>query len=230
MEFKSYRVKRDTSQSPSSLASSVSTPTSSTNADKIAANDLPTVDSTPHLLGAYGTGQRKDYNATSGTNMPTVVSEPMNSNSNINNTKISTINKSLGAVAAIAATTASSTSQTTEATDTDEMDDLIGTIDESEEAINKTLDEKLSIKTQKVDYFQYYNSTKMINKNKSDEYWSEKKDYITSHILSKSHRRAIVSSCFSFVLFIQMSIYFLKCLFMRGIYEIIENLPFRRCN
>lgn len=191
MEFQSYRVKRDTSQSPSSLASSVSTPISSTNGDKIAANDMPTVDSTPHLLGANGTGQRKDYNVTNGSSMPTVVSEPMNSNS----TKISTINKSLGAVAA---TAAPPTIQTTEATDTDDMEKLIGTIDEPEEAFNKTLDEELSIKTQKVDFFQYYNSTKMVNKNKSDEYWLEKKDYIISNILSKSHRRAIVSSCCCF--------------------------------
>lgn len=189
MDFDSYshRSKRDTPQL-SSPASSVSTPISSVNADKVTITDAPTVANTPHLLGANGTGQRKDYNITTNDKkVTTIVSEPLNANNNNNNNnKTSTINKSLGA-------TAQPIKPDIEAMDTDEMEKSIATIDEPEEAINKTLEAQISNITSKVDYFQYYNSTLLVDKNKSDELWAMEKEYTVSNILSKSHRRAIVS-------------------------------------
>lgn len=47
--------------------------------------------------------------------------------------------------------------------------------------------------TRKVENFQYYNATIITNASKFDEYWSEKRDYVISNILSKSHRKALVS-------------------------------------
>lgn len=76
----------------------------------------------------------------------------------------------------------------------EEQEKFIDEIDETEEAINKTIDGQSTYKiAEKQDYFQYYNSTTTVNKTKLDEYWNEQKDYTTSSILSKSHRRAIVS-------------------------------------
>lgn len=49
-------------------------------------------------------------------------------------------------------------------------------------------------KSEKINYYQYYNSTIIVDKSKSDEYWANKKEYITSNILSNSYRRAVVSA------------------------------------
>lgn len=189
------RVKRDINETPASVA----TPsTASTASDKVTKADTPTTtattaDTKPHLLGENGHGQRKDYstpvgNGTTATPVAVVggpssetptaavaaAAEPQNSDNK------TTINKSLGA--------------TLTPTKLDDLDDLIGNIDEPEEDINKTLsDHHFANATRRGDYFQYYNSTIMVDKKKSDEYWSVKKDYIVSSILSKSHRRAVVS-------------------------------------
>lgn len=175
-------MKRDTNLPPlpvtsNASSSSTSIPTSSTTPDKLKPEASTPQSTQQHLLGENGAGQRKFY-----PNDTKTVSEPLSSGN-----KTTSINKGLGAVL-------QSTKQTEmEASDTDDIEKLIGTIDEPEEAINKTITDELTNSTKKVDYFQYYNSTTMVNKNKSDEYWSEKKDYIISSILSKSHRRAIVS-------------------------------------
>ncbi|XP_055302223.1 plexin domain-containing protein 2 isoform X2 [Sitodiplosis mosellana] len=196
VEFRSFRVKRDTdspalpvtSSSSSAVASLTSTPTSLTTSDKTK-TETPTPQSTQqHLLGVDGAGQRKYY-----PNDTKMASEPASvltaAAGTASDNKGPMMNKSLGTVQQ------SSTSTTkaidTEATDSDDIEKLIGSIDEPEEAINKTITDELTNSTKKVDYFQYYNSTMVVNKNKSDEYWSAKKDYIISSILSKSHRRAI---------------------------------------
>lgn len=67
--------------------------------------------------------------------------------------------------------------------DDDAYDSIISEIDKPFENINKTLKEN----------YQYYNSTTIVSKEKSLEYWSNLKNLTTSHLLSKSHRRAIVS-------------------------------------
>lgn len=209
-----FRVKRDTPQSPPpplpSLSSATAHPASSP-AGSIATSNAaatatvpaaitpgkgsqlnqPKIENPPRLLGVNGTGQRKDYSAINDTKPvalpPSTPAQP-STNAEI---KSSTINKSLGA-------TQANPNRAIEEVVGDIEDKLIGDIDESEEEINKTVnahlaDEHLASQVSKTDYFQYYNSTTVIDKNKSDEYWSQKKDYIISSILSKSHRRAIVS-------------------------------------
>lgn len=184
--MKLFRAKRDVipsspppAQPASSAASSVTTSNAPTT-DKVSLTETPKADNTQRLLGFNGTGQRKDYSTVNGTKVLDAVSQQP---SNANN-KSSSINKSLGAV---------QSSKPTETSSIEDEDKLIDEIDEPEEAINKTVGEHFVNQTQKTDYFQYYNSTRITDKNKSDEYWAEEKAFITSSILSKSHRRAIVS-------------------------------------
>lgn len=182
--FESYRVKRDTNSPPSPVSSSASSssttsaPTSPTVPDK-GKTDAP--ESTQeHLLGENGAGQRKYF-----ANGTKITPDSLSSDS-----ETLTINKSLQLGAVAQATKPVEA----EATDNEDIEKLIGTIDEPEEAINKTITDELTNSTKKVDYFQYYNSTTVVDKNKSEEYWSEKKEYTVSNILSRSHRRAIVSA------------------------------------
>lgn len=168
------------SQPAPSVASSVSPV--NTSIDKVSQIDTPKIENGVRLLGVNGTGQRKDYSTVNGK---TILDVPSKSLATTSDNKSSTINKSLGAV---------QSTKSTEQPINDDEEKLIDEIDEPEEAINKTVDEHLMNQTHKTDYFQYYNSTTITDKNKSDEYWAEKKDYIISGILSKSHRRAIVSS------------------------------------
>lgn len=192
VNFKAIRAKRDTNSPPTTVATNASAPTTATVSSKVAKTETSTTtDSTPHLLGENGHGQRKDYSTINGTTKaPTVSVEPSNADN-----KATKINKSLGAVA---------TAIPTPITDdialpgNDDLDRLIGNIDEPEEAINQTITDHINeAKTGKVDYFQYYNSTTIVDKGKSDEYWNAKREYVVSSILSKSHRRAIVSAYWS---------------------------------
>lgn len=185
MGFEPFRVKRDTnSPAPpvNSGASMTSTPTALTTKTEIPQSTQQ------HLLGVDGAGQRKYYpndTKTAGSDPPSAVLTAADN-------KTPTINKNLGAVQQ-PPTPPTTKQNETEATDTDDIEKLISSIDEPEEAINKTITDELTNSTKKVDYFQYYNSTVLVDKNKSDEYWSATKDYTISSILSKSHRRAIVS-------------------------------------
>lgn len=161
-----------------SAASGVSTSNTPT-PDKI--TEIPKVENGPRLFGANGTGQRKDYSTVSSTKVSdSGPSKPANSDS-----KSASINTSLGAV--------SSTKPAPEQPVPEDEEKLIEGIDEPEEAINKTVEDHVVNQTKKTDYFQYYNSTLTVDRNKSDEYWAVKKNYTISTILSKSHRRAIVS-------------------------------------
>lgn len=202
-----HRLKRDTNESQtSSTAAVATTPTVSAqtqdiNNKKVDASTTPVVapDNTaspPHLFGENGHGQRHDYNTsttgvdnnntnivTKGTTTTILGSTSAGTESQNTDNNKATINKSLCIPESGAAAGKSS-----------DLDDLIGCIDEPEEAINQTIsDHHFANETRKVDYFQYYNSSLIVDKNQSDEYWSAKKDYIVSNILSKSHRRAIVS-------------------------------------
>lgn len=164
-------MKRDIDQSTQKPSVAVTinvapTPITSINQDK-----QPIVDNIPHLLGVNGTGQRKDYNNVSDSSKP-----------NNNDTTTTTTLKKISSVHSL------------KVPNQDEDDDgLIDEIDESEEAINKTINEHSANITLKNEYFQYYNSSAVVNKPKSLEYWSEVRNYTNSSILSKSHRRAIVS-------------------------------------
>lgn len=206
-----FRAKRDTSQaSPLALSSSVPSPptqpatvptgaaatSNSAGTAAAATASAPKVETPPRLLGANGTGQRKEYNTTNSAKpitLPTSETSPASpSQQPTADNKSSSINKSLGAAQPNAS------QSPVETPVSEDQATLIGEVDEPEEAINKTvnehlLEEHLASQLPKTDYFQYYNSTTHVDKNKSDEYWSQKKEYIISSILSKSHRRAIVS-------------------------------------
>lgn len=208
-----FRAKRDTSQPPAAASPSPSIPsapaqpaTAPTNGVAApAANSAgtassatgtpasqPKVENPVRLLGANGTGQRKEYNTTNSAGPVSLPSPASPSQQPSAENKSSSINQSLGAVQ----TNSSQPPVETPVSDIEEAD--LDKIDTPIEAINKTIQDHLDkehLVTQlpKTDYFQYYNSTTFVDKNKSDEYWSQKKEYIVSSILSKSHRRAIVS-------------------------------------
>lgn len=186
------------SSSSSSLTTSTSTSSKAPEQPGIK-SDIATTDdnSTQHLLGENGAGQRKYYppanNSENGTKISAVLSEPSPSSSSSSSSPAGNPpqkNKTLGAVPSTAGTTE------TEATVSDQLEDTIGHIDEPtvDNINNVTLPDEFKNIAPKTDYFQYYNSTMTVDKNKSDEYWSDnKKEYTISNILSKSHRRAIVS-------------------------------------
>lgn len=95
------------------------------------------------LLGANGTGQRKDVSnlSTTTTIQPTIVADnkqPSNSNKN----------------GGLGATQLHSPEE--------EYEKVVDSIDESDDAINKTLSEHLNNSTMKRDYFQYYNGKLLI--------------------------------------------------------------------
>lgn len=139
-----------------------------------------TLENNKQLLGVNGTGQRLNISATA---KPPIVSEPLNSDG----TKPTT---GLTAIKSIAApnTTVPST-----VLESDLQDSIIDGVDAPEENINKTLRDNLNA-TLKDDYYQYYNSTTLVDKVASDKYWSDLSNFTTSGLLSKSHRRAIVRS------------------------------------
>lgn len=192
MNFETYRVKRDINVPAPSPSVTTTAPVGVTSAnEKDGKNETTTsTNSTQPLLGENGAGQRKYYPPPSTNDTKPVAAQstpsvslssspPLLTTAN-NNT--STINKSLNAVPPTKVVE-------TEAFLPEEKD--IGDIDEPEEEIKK--EDEAHGKTQKIDYFQYYNSTTSFNADISNEYWSQKKEYIMSSILSKSHRRAIVS-------------------------------------
>lgn len=134
------------------------------------------------LLGVNGTGQR--LNITFTAPKPAIVSEPLNPEPD--GTKPI---KGLTSIKSMATPNTTATS-TTMASDFD--DQIIDSVDTPEENINKTIrDNNLNV-TYKDDYYQYYNSTTLVDKEKSEKYWADLTNFTTSSLLSKSHRRAIV--------------------------------------
>lgn len=126
------------------------------------------------LLGINGTGQRKD---TMGTVKPIVVSEPINPQ-----------------------TTNKTTFLLPNWRQNDErpsnLDDELSfdKFDTDEDYTNQTLTTN-NITTYKEDYHIFYNSTTVtVDESVINKYWSDLKNLTTSTLLSKSHRRAMVSS------------------------------------
>lgn len=166
--------------------SNVTVPTANVTKDPV------TVTNSPHLLGENGAGQRKDYSTVGDTKPSITAINPAAvaattataAASAADNDSKFTATKNLGSIHSI---------KTSETEVSGENKKAVDTVDESDDAINKTINEHLTNSTQKSDYYQYYNSTAAVDKNKSDEYWSYDKNYTVSNILSKSHRRAIVS-------------------------------------
>lgn len=188
----SIPVSIPSSSSPASAASPSGTAT------PIASNDTQsiTLENNKRLLGVNGTGQRLNITATPSITAPTdnkatpsvSLSAPANANATIAKpSKGWTAIKSM-----VAPTNATSVvAPTIEATA--DIDKIIEGVDTAEENINKTIHDKLNV-TYKDDYYQYYNSTTLVDQTKSEHYWAELTNFTTSSLLSKSHRRAIV--CF----------------------------------
>lgn len=172
--FVVHRLKRDTS---------AKVPVTTTAETKTDADIKPTKDATvdAHLLGVNGAGQRKEYSK------------------NINATKPTELTaKSTSKLTPVTSTKPLPTdaSNPVETSLSDDFEKIVDTIDEPEDAINKTINEHTTNSTQKKNFFQYYNSIAVADRNKSNEYWSDNKNYTVSNILSKSHRRAIVRIIF----------------------------------
>lgn len=149
----------------------------------------PTIklESNQQLVGANGTGQRKDITNTSTTVKPSVVSDPLNADNAKQSSK----------------TLLNSPKEASTVTD-NVTESIFDEVDVPEESINKTIDSHKNL-TLKLDYFNYYNTTTLVDKDRSTEFWSNGKNYTLSHLLSNSHRRAIVSkpekTCFFFLFF-----------------------------
>lgn len=142
-------------------------------------NEHYNLEGTQHLLGANGTGQRKDMTNITAT-QPTIV--PDATNSSKKNNLGATLHSVVG------------TTPASPIVPEDEYEKVVDSIDEPDDTINKTINEHLVNSTMKKDYFQYYESVAMTNKNKSADYWTALgTNFTVSTILSKSHRRAIVS-------------------------------------
>lgn len=171
-EFEVHRLKRDTSETVPA------TSTAETKKDTEIKSSKGTTIDTAQLLGVNGTGQRKEYS----TNITATKQTELTAKA---------ANKSAPVVSAKPLPT--DASNPIETSLSDEYEKIVDAIDESDAAINKTINEHTSNSTQKKDFFQYYNSIAVADKNQSDEYWSDNKNYTVSNILSKSHRRAIVS-------------------------------------
>lgn len=189
LDLNSHRVKRDISKptAPNNGPTTV-TSTSSPIAPAIQNVNKPAInlESTPHLLGVNGSGQRNEY----ASRVAPLADPPLPA--------VQTQSKKplLGTVPI---------PKISEVAVDDETEKIIESIDESEAEIN----DRLSNVTLKSEFFQYYNSSLVVDKAKSDDYWSEKRNYTTSSILSNSHRRAIVSVLHSPSLFCILFYYYL---------------------
>lgn len=135
------------------------------------------------LLGVNGTGQRLNVTAPATIPKPAIVSEPLHPDADATQPA-----KGL-------TTSASSNATATSTTPAPDIDDgIIDSVDTPKENINKTIRDNLNV-TYKDDYYQYYNSTTLVDKAKSDKYWSDLTNFTHNSLLSKSHRRAIVCIC-----------------------------------
>lgn len=170
-KFGVHRLKRDTS------ATVPVTTTAETKKDsEIKSTKDATID-TAHLLGVNGTGQRKEYSTNiTATKSTELTAETTSKSTSVASTQPSPID----------------TRNPVESSLSDDFEKIVDAIDDSDDAINKTISKHTTNSKQKVDFFQYYNSIVVADKNKSNEYWSDTKNYTVSNILSKSHRRAIV--------------------------------------
>lgn len=171
-------------------SSTIAPSTKSLENDSVNQTQTINLENNTRLLGANGTGQRKDVISTV---KPTIVSEPLNSSGTKLTKGLTSINSDN--INGTTTTIAAATSTTSPSTIVEELptDEILGEVDITGENINKTIHDHLKNGTYNVDYYQYYNSTTIVDKKKSKEYWSNLNNFTVSNLLSKSHRRAIVS-------------------------------------
>lgn len=125
------------------------------------------------LLGVNGTGQRKDVsNANNTAAKASVVSDPLSADGT---KKPPILLNSTSPPSAVDITTEA----------------IVDAVDVPEEDIKKILDSKKNL-TQKDDFYDYYNTSTVVDKARSESFWSSVKNFSVSHLLSSSHRRAIV--------------------------------------
>lgn len=148
--------------------------------------------SADHLLGANGTGQRKDYTLVPfkpGAE-PITVPTPTAINTSLDVAKSKLLTK-------LTASEGYSTNTSTTSTTTvpDPLSDAINidTVERSEADLNTTL-QNFNITQTQEDYHTYYNSVWTTDKNASEAYWKRLDAMNVSSLLSNSHRRATVSS------------------------------------
>uniref|UniRef100_A0A1Q3F5L9 Putative extracellular protein tem7 n=1 Tax=Culex tarsalis TaxID=7177 RepID=A0A1Q3F5L9_CULTA len=144
--------------------------------------------SADHLLGANGTGQRKDYTLVPfkpGAE-PITVPTPTAINTSLDVAKSKLLTK---LTASEGYATNSSTTSTT--TVPDPLSDAINidTVERSEADLNTTL-QNFNITQTQEDYHTYYNSVWTTDKNASEAYWKRLDAMNVSSLLSNSHRRA----------------------------------------
>lgn len=167
-----YRAKRDADTQIAPVVNSSNAPTLSPST-KVNAKDVPDATTVaPQLLGTNGTGQRKDYSIPVAASKPLLSAQPTllgdaNPNGNASANPTLTVH--------------------------DDNDGFIDSIDEPEEAFNKTRDENAKGLKQQEDYWLYYNSSNVVDTARAKELWDSFQNHTVSSLLSKSHRRAIVS-------------------------------------
>lgn len=179
-----FRAKRDTDTQIAPVVNSSNAPTLSSSAKQNPKTLPDDATTTPQLLGVNGTGQRKDYSIPGAT-----------------------VNKAAGSVLLAAHAPAPASTSSPNAADakpkinvtsnpgilSPDDDDFNDKIDESDEAFNKTRDEFSKGLTQKDDYWVYYNSSSIVDPVRAKELYDSFQNHTVSSLLSKSHRRAIVS-------------------------------------
>lgn len=135
-----------------------------------------TLDTFKPLLGVNGTGQRKDA-STNATVATSIVSDPISADDGKATKPLlsATANPQLNSMPV----------------ETKVNETIIDSIDLPDADFNKTLTEHDV--AEKEDYYQYYNSTTVVDAQRSKDYWSIERNYTVSNLLSTSHRRAIVS-------------------------------------
>lgn len=145
------------------------------------------------LLGVNGTGQRKDYSI----QKPTLSTE-IKSNDSQQSTSESTVTSvgkaNLGKTLDKTYMTASpATAGISELTDDD---DLVDKADIPMDTFNATINATLAKEgfKYKDDYFQYYNASQVYNTSYAQDLYNSFQNFTVSSLLSKSHRRAIVST------------------------------------
>uniref|UniRef100_A0A6B2ECC5 Putative extracellular protein tem7 n=1 Tax=Phlebotomus kandelakii TaxID=1109342 RepID=A0A6B2ECC5_9DIPT len=176
------RVKRQATPEPkTSSAETVTTKTTANATSAEASNSTSTEatvtldpvlkDSSQHLLGVNGTGQRK---MSPTTPLPTKVSDPININTPQDSNVSS--NHSLG--------------KFIDHDISGEDDITVDNIDKFDVDVNKTLLEH-NITQFKEEYHSYYNSTVMVDPDMANKIMSSFGNLTVSTLLSKSHRRAM---------------------------------------
>lgn len=162
---------------------------------KLTASLNGTIYTGDHMLGANGTGQRKDYSIVSikpGAEPTTVPTMSVSSSSNVSIESSANVGKSK-LISKILAT-ANISNPNNNATSTTTVDPLsdainIDTVERSEAELNTTLQDHNITKTQE-DYHTYYISVWTTEKTVSDAYWKRLDNMNVSSLLSNSHRRA----------------------------------------